>query len=341
MKSLLAVLLCAATLPALAAAPAFTLKDAKALGAADTAQFYAGNTSPIWDALSPEMKKNIKDPAGLQDIQHRVLAMFGKEDAVLHESVLVVPGNLYTYTRIVTYEKSEQSFLFQWTFSADGTVIEGFGIHLEPNVAPSKFVDYKDKAAITLPVHGAWTVYQGGSTVGENFHAATIDQRFAYDLGLVQNGTLYSGDPSKPASYFAFGQPILAPAAGKVVSAVDTYADHDLGKPIDGDPAEGNSIVLDLGNQEFCFIAQLKQGSLKVKAGDMVKPGEELGQIGLSGEASFPALHIHLQNTAVWNKGIGLPIQFHYPVVNGKVSANAVPVRGDVIENNKLGPGIK
>jgi len=336
MKSLLAAaLLLASVVPVLAqapaAVPAFTLKDAKALGATETEQFYAANTSPIWDALSPEMKKNIKDPAGLQEIQHKVTAMFGKEERVLHESVLLLPGNIFTYTRIVTFEKSEQSFLFQWSFNSDGKVIEGFGIHLEPNPAPTKFADYKDKTAITLPVAGAWTVYQGGDTTGENYHAATIDEHWAYDICLLKDGALYSGDGSKAEDYYGFGQTVRAPAAGKIVSAVDQYADNTPGKPSDTDPKQGNAIVIDHGNGEFSMLAHFKSGSLKVKTGDTVKAGDILGQVGLSGDSPIPHLHYHLQNTSVWLKGQGLPLQFQHLLVNGK-PASAPPVRGDVIE---------
>ncbi|MDR3735018.1 MAG: M23 family metallopeptidase [Acidobacteriaceae bacterium] len=331
MKSLLALLLAAAALPALAQAPAFTLKDAKALGAADTAQFYAANTAPIWDALSPEMKKNIKDPAGLQDIQHKITAMFGKEERVLHESVLLTPGNVYAYTRIVEFEKSEQSFLFQWSFNSDGKVIVGFGIHLEPNVAPTKFADYKDKTVLTLPLTGAWTVYQGGDSVGENYHAASIDERFAYDLCLVKDGALYSGDGSKPEDFYSFGQPVRAPGAGKIVSAVDQYADNAPGKITESDPRSGNSIVIDHGNGEFSMLAHLKAGSIKVKVGDTVKAGDLLAQVGLTGDAPIPFLDYHLQTTSVWLKGKGLPIQFQHLLVNGKPSPTP-PVRGDIIE---------
>ena len=331
MKSLLVLLLAAAALPALAQAPAFTLKDAQALGDADTAQFYAANTSPIWDALSPEMKKNVKDPASLQDIQHKVTQMFGKEERVLHESVLLTPGNIFAYTRIVEFEKSEQSFLIQWSFTADGKTIAGFGIHLEPNSAPTKFADYKDKTPLILPVSGAWTVYQGGDSVGENYHAATIDERSAYDLCFLKDGLLYSGDGSKSEDFAGFGQPVRAPGAGKIVSAIDQYADNTPGKSNDTDPKSGNSIVIDHGNGEFSMLAHLKSGSLKVKTGDTVKAGDVIAQLGQSGDAPIPYLDYHLQNTAVWGKGKGLPIQFQHLLVNGNPTLTP-PVRGDVIE---------
>jgi len=333
MKSLLAALLLIST-TALAQAPAttFTAKDAKSLAEADTKLFYAGDTSPLWDAMSDDMKKLLKDPTGLQNFQHQVALQLGKETSVLHESVIILPPYTFAYDRIAQFENDEENIVIEWGFSADGTQIAGFQIHPEPNPAPTKFADYKDKTAITLPLAGIWTVYQGGDTVGENYHAASIDQRFAYDICMVKDGSLFSGDGSKNEDFYGFGQPVLAPAAGKIVFADDEYADNAPGKGSETDPAQGNSIIIDHGNGEFSLLAHLKAGSIKVKVGDTVKAGQELAQVGQSGNSPLPHLHYHLQNTGVWKKGQGLPLQFTHMLVNGKPTPAATPVRGDTIQ---------
>jgi murein DD-endopeptidase MepM/ murein hydrolase activator NlpD len=332
MKSLLVLLLATASVPALAQPPAFTTKDAKALGAADTAQFYAGNTSPLWDAMSADLQKLLKDPAGLQDFQHKVAERLGKETSVLHDSVLTLGGGSFSYVRIVEFSLVEQPLIIQWSFSPDGKSILAFSIKPEDNPAPTRFADYKDKSAFILPVGGSWTVYQGGPSVGDNYHAATYDQHFSYDLSQLKDGALNSGDGSKDTDYYSFGQPVLAPAAGKIISADDSYADNAPGKGSDSDPAQGNSIVIDHGNGEFSMLAHLKSGSIKVKVGDTVKAGDVIAQVGQSGNAPVPHLHYHLQNTAIWQKGEGLPLQFQHALVNGKPVPNASPLRGDVVE---------
>jgi hypothetical protein len=334
MKLLLLTLLLGTSTLAFAQAPAtFTLKDAKALADADTKLFYAGDTSPLWDAMSDAMKKGLKDPAGLQDVQHKITAQLGKETAVLHESAIILPPQMFNVVRIVEFDKIMGSIVVTWTFSADGKTIEGFYIRPEANPAPTKFADYKDKTALTLPLTGAWTVYQGGTTVGENYHAASIDQRFAYDLSLVKDGALFSGTGSKSEDFYGFGQPVLAPAAGKIVVADDLYQDNAPGKGSDDDPPQGNAIVIDHGNGEFSMLAHLKSGSLKVKVGDTVKAGQPIALVGQSGNSPIPHLHYHLQTTAVFQKGQGLPIQFTHLLVNGKPTPAATPVRGDIIEN--------
>jgi len=334
MRPLLHIALAVLTVPAIAqtAAPTFTLNDARALGDTDTAQFYAGNTSPLWDAFSDELKASMKDPAGLQNAQHTIAENYGKETAVLHESVILLPPHLYSYTRIVQYEQSEQNYLVQWAFSPDGKTIEGFGIHLEPNPAITNFADYKDKTAINLPVSGAWTVYQGGLLVGDNYHSTQINERFAMDICMLKDGQLYSGDGTKNEDFYSFGQPVIAPAAGKIVSADDSYADSDPGKGGDTDPAQGNSIVIDHGDGEFSMIGSLKSGSIKVKVGDTVKADEVIAAVGHTGNSPMAHLTYHLQNTSKWMKGEGLPIQFQHLLVDGKLST-VTPTRGDIIES--------
>ena len=53
----------------------------------------------------------------------------------------------------------------------------------------------------------------------------------------------------------------------------------------------GNYLVIDHGNGEYSVMAHLKQGSLRVKAGDRVNRGQPIGQVGLSGDAYM--VHVH------------------------------------------------
>ena len=92
----------------------------------------------------------------------------------------------------------------------------------------------------------------------------------------------------------------MAAAAGKVASAEDKYDDNVLGKPSDTAPKQGNNVVIDHGNGEFTMYAHLKRGSVKVKAGDAVKAGQQIAEVGNSGNAPLPHLHFHMQNTATW-----------------------------------------
>ena len=62
------------------------------------------------------------------------------------------------------------------------------------------------------------------------------------------------------------------------------------------------------GNGEFSVLAHMKQGSVTVKAGDRVKRGQKIGELGASGDSMFPHLHYQLQRDA--KTGEGLPSYF-------------------------------
>ena len=52
----------------------------------------------------------------------------------------------------------------------------------------------------------------------------------------------------------------------------------------------------------------MKNGSVTVRAGDRVKQGQKLGEMGCSGDAMFPHLHYQLQRDG--GLGEGLPSYF-------------------------------
>jgi hypothetical protein len=66
----------------------------------------------------------------------------------------------------------------------------------------------------------------GGRTVAENYHAAYPTQRFAMDLAPAADSAVFAralrGEPVRLEEFACFGHPVLAPAAGVVVTAVDT-----------------------------------------------------------------------------------------------------------------------
>src|SRR5207244_11943051 len=169
-------------------------------------------------------------------------------------------------------------------------------------------------------------------TVFDNYHAQSIDQRFAYDLMVIKNAHQYANKGEDLSDYYSFGLPVLAPGAGKIVAAVDQYDDNLPLKPSKDAPAHGNTIVIDHGNGEFSLLAHLKRGSIKVKPGDKVTHGQQIAQCGNSGNSPIPHLHYHLQTTPVWFKGEGLPIQFHDYISNGKPVTVGEPSRGEVLQ---------
>ncbi|MFK5257687.1 M23 family metallopeptidase [Propionibacterium freudenreichii] len=73
----------------------------------------------------------------------------------------------------------------------------------------------------------------------------------------------------------------------------------------------GNHIVIRIGGDgPFVLIAHLQQGSLTVRAGDMVHRGEPIASCGNSGNSSQPHVHVQATDTVQWDRAVGLPIVF-------------------------------
>ena len=78
--------------------------------------------------------------------------------------------------------------------------------------------------------------------------------------------------------------------------------------PVPLERASGNHVVLDLGNGRFAFYEHLRQGSIVVRAGERVRRGQTIGQLGSSGSTSIgPHLHFHVADANAALAAEGLP----------------------------------
>jgi murein DD-endopeptidase MepM/ murein hydrolase activator NlpD len=338
--SLLRVLLLAltalATLGATASAqapatssPAAPL-DAKALGRSATAQFYASELEDLWKRFSATMRTAFKDKEQLQKFRTQVTNQAGEETSVVDE-VATHQGDFDVYVRTTTFSKVPMPVIVQWAFNAEGE-IDGFYIRPQATEAASRYLDYQTKTPLRLPFDGEWTVFWGGRTVAQNYHAAVRDQRFAYDILIFKDGVSHSGDGTKLEQFYAYGKPILAPGAGTVVVAADGLPDNTPGV-MDREHPPGNHVIIDHGNGEYSLLAHLQKGSIKVKKGDVVKAGDPLALCGNSGNTSEPHLHYHLQTGSELRQGEGLPAQFLHYLANGVRVERGEPVKGQKVEN--------
>ena len=298
-----------------------------------TRRFYAGDTAAVWERMTATMQGALGSAEKLAAFRAQVAAQLGEEQGVVDEKVEATQG-MQVYSRIARFAKIATPVEVRWVLDGEGKVagffIKPAAAEGAPKEAPSSHLGDHTKTPLTLPFDGEWLVFWGGTTVAQNYHATTRDQRFAYDLLKVKDGRSHRGEGKALADYYAFGRPILAPGAGTVVAAVDGLPDQAVGS-MDPAHAMGNHVVLDHGNGEFSFLCHLQRGSVKVKAGDQVKAGQRLGLCGNSGNTTEPHLHYHLQNSSRPFDGDGLPAEFRDYLANGTPVEHGIPTKGQVI----------
>ncbi len=316
-------LLLVALLPASAAA------DALEQGRKLTVLFYAGDLDAVWQQMSAQMRSALGDAPALEAFAGQVEAQLGKEARVVDESVEEVQG-FEVYLRTAQFENFDGLIHVQWAFDSEDKV-GGFFVRPVHKEADTEYLGYETKTALRLPFDGSWFVFWGGRTIKENYHTAAKDQRFAYDFVQTKDGLSHSGDGGSNEDYYCWEEPIRAPGPGTVAAAVDGVDDNVPGTMNPSQPV-GNHVILDHGNGEYSFFAHLKKGTVEVETGKRVASGDPLGLCGNSGNSSEPHLHYHLQTTAVFGKGEGLPAQFESYLADGETVSRGEPVRGQTIE---------
>ena len=94
------------------------------------------------------------------------------------------------------------------------------------------------------------------------------------------------------------GVSVLSIADGTVVAFRDGVEDIDAGR-ITANSLEGvecgNGILIDHADGWQSQYCHLRRGWVAVKEGDRVQRGQVIGQIGLSGQTTFPHLHFNLR----------------------------------------------
>jgi Peptidase family M23 len=152
-----------------------------------------------------------------------------------------------------------------------------------------------DPVAIDPPLAGEWAMLAGGRSTLISHHYSTPVVRDALDfMQLDEEGRGYQGDPNRAESWYGFGEPVLAPAEGTVVSVSDVHPDEPIGD-LGQTPPYGNHIVLEISSGRYAVLGHLKQGSARVSEGERVRLGQRIAAVGDTGRSLWPHLHIHVQ----------------------------------------------
>ena len=213
---------------------------------------------------------------------------------------------------------------------ADGRAVEAH--------ASLKVEDHHSPNAYTFPLAGTW--YVGAGPNLHSHHRWATMEEFAFDLvALGGDGKTHKGDGSHLDDYYSYGRDVLVVADGVVVEVATeaTEANERLRRADESEEDYekrtvmaqnellaksykapiGNYVVIRHAGGEFSHYAHLKQGSVKVKAGDAVKQGQPIGQLGHTGNTTEPHLHFQLTDGPDPMYSRGVPITFKDTTVEG------------------------
>ncbi|MHC0441083.1 M23 family metallopeptidase [Flavobacterium sp. 3-210] len=208
---------------------------------------------------------------------------------------------------------------FEWIFSnpkENETVVKTI-------IIPKK---YQQKINYKLPLKGRVLVYDAHDY---NSHHRRFDynfepiklldlksnfMRYAYDFVILDSSNnQFKNNGENNSDYFGFGNLVYAAADGKILYATGNHKDDkNFNIPkLKENPLElyGNCIAIEHKDGSVSIYGHLKENSLKYKKGDLVKAGEEIAQIGVSGSSFFPHLHFEIR-TDITNAAEGLPSYF-------------------------------
>jgi hypothetical protein len=161
-----------------------------------------------------------------------------------------------------------------------------------------------------------------------------LAQRYAIDWVRYRiiggNRTTWSGPENRNSSYFCYDVPIYSMTAGSVTEVLDGISEnvpHSGKMAIDVNfmNAGGNHVVVYIGYGLYALYAHMRPGTIKVKVGDHVNPGEIIGHVGNSGNSTEPHLHEHIVNRPSFLAGQGVPYEFASFEASGPVELVTKP----------------
>ncbi|MFJ3969553.1 M23 family metallopeptidase [Streptomyces parvus] len=203
------------------------------------------------------------------------------------------------------------------------------------NRAAAPLGEPRPPVEVDPPVTGRWTALNSPADKVPSHGTHVYGQTYAIDI-VADPETGEGEPPARPAfrwfwplfrrnrAFPAFGAPLLAVADGTVVTASDGQRDHLSRNSLPGlvylmliegtvrsylgaRRIVGNHVILDLGDGTYAVYAHVRRGSLRVKAGDTVRAGQQIGGVGNSGNSSEPHLHFQLMDSPDLDGARGVP----------------------------------
>ncbi|MBT4401817.1 MAG: peptidoglycan DD-metalloendopeptidase family protein [Bacteroidetes bacterium] len=244
-------------------------------------------------------------------------------------SVYALPFNITTILFI---------YVMKWRFEKGKNLQE---VQIQQN-SPEKnlyaFVNYNTRFEehrpflLSLPFWGDWFVSQGYD--GEITHRG--DWRHAWDFVMIgEDGNTYRNEGTKLSDFLAYDKPVLSPADGYIVEGVEGIPDNLVGQ-VNLKNNWGNTVIIKHDEQLYAKLSHFKKGSIKVRKGDWVTRGTQLGTCGNSGRSPEPHIHFQMQATPyIESSTLEYPISYYLKKDHGGYESKAfsIPKQTESIRN--------
>jgi urea transporter len=190
---------------------------------------------------------------------------------------------------------------------------------------------HHSSVGLRLPFLGQWTISQAHD--GEYTHKE--EYRHAWDFVITDSEERqYMGTGDLLTDYYCYDKMVLAPADGTIELVTDRIPDNIVGE-VNLKENWGNTVIIKHDDRLYTSMSHLKEGSIRVKEGDTVREGAEIGRCGNSGRSPYPHLHFQVQETPyIGSYTLEYPVSYYishrpdrytlhtfsYPKVNEHVS---------------------
>ena len=194
--------------------------------------------------------------------------------------------------------------------------------------------------AVRFPLSGEW---RAATTPSDKIPSHGTDcwgQTYAYDFIRIdwnEKGYRFYKTPvatrlifgAKLEDTYGWSQPILSPFDGVVVEAQDglkernpVHVARDLFIVLKNAfffqakshnelrSVLGNFVIIRRDEDVYCLLAHARKDSIKVKAGQQVQEGQQVAEVGHSGNSTAPHLHFQLMDNPSLIEAKGLPCCF-------------------------------
>jgi hypothetical protein len=237
---------------------------------------------------------------------------------------IITSGNIFYFSNIVCPNDILVLLLpnirFPFKKSIQEVIVNLYGRYEKGNKFKKEYrilptVSFTDK--YSFPLKGKWRVNNGPGFYSIHrqaflYYKGTLfnPQRFALDLVQVDEKlSTFREDGIVNDDYYAFGKPVFAPYAGKIVDVVWNIPDNipqvqNLEHPL------GNYLIIQHDPSEYSMHCHLKHNSILVRKGEAISAGQILGLVGNSGNSSEPHLHFQISNSSDVKYSQGIPVVF-------------------------------